>query len=146
MLKSVAGKVTWVGKARVLLACLSMLLALAIGVEAASAATVQQLAAAWGGNDRGQLGNGISGSATDSNRPVGVGGGLNATNIQALAGGTRHTLALKTDGTVVAWGSNDEGQLGNGDNTFSNSNVPVKVINLSGVTGIAAGGHHSLAK
>ena len=50
-----------------------ILAALAIGVEAASAATVQQLAAAWGKNDVGQLGNGTSGPGTDSNKPVGVG-------------------------------------------------------------------------
>jgi hypothetical protein len=100
----------------------------------------------WGGNDRGQLGNGISGLGIDSNRLVGVGGGLNATNIQALAGGNHHSMALKNDGTVMSWGSNDNGQLGNGDNTFSNSNVPVRVINLSAVTTIAAGGYRSLAK
>jgi alpha-tubulin suppressor-like RCC1 family protein len=148
MLKSVAGKVTWVGKARVLLACLSMLLALAIGVEAASAATVQQLAAAWGGNDRGQLGNGISGSATDSTRPVGVGGGLNATNIQALAGGNHHSLALKSDGTVWAWGWNNVGQLGNGTFTTTGCqcvSTPAQVGGLSNVIAIAAGGDHGLA-
>jgi alpha-tubulin suppressor-like RCC1 family protein len=55
-------------------------------------------------------------------------------------------MALKNDGTVMSWGSNDNGQLGNGDNTFSNSNVPVRVINLSAVTTLAAGGYHSLAK
>ena len=78
------------GRARVLVVLLAVILAaLAIGAEAASAATVQQLAAAWG--------------------------------------------------------DNAFGQLGNGDNTFSNRNVPVRVINLGGVTGVAAGGYHSLA-
>jgi hypothetical protein len=68
-----------------------ILAALTIGAEAASAATIQQLAAAGGKNAFGQLGNGTSGPG-------------------------------------------------------ANSNVPVKVSNLSGVTGIVAGGYHSLAK
>jgi alpha-tubulin suppressor-like RCC1 family protein len=155
MSKSVVGRIAGVGKATVILVGLSLMLALAIGAESASAATVQQLAAAWGGNDRGQLGNGISGSGTDSNRPVGVGGGLNARNIQALAGGTLHTLALKNDGTVWAWGWNNVGQLGNGSFTTTGCqciSTPVQVHDpsdpsgfLQGVTAIAAGGDHGLA-
>lgn len=54
--------------------------------------------------------------------------------------GYDHTLALKYDGTVYAWGYNASGQLGNG--TLSYSNVPVKV--QTGVVDIAAGGSHSL--
>jgi alpha-tubulin suppressor-like RCC1 family protein len=50
----------------------------------------------------------------------------------ALSAGGAHTLALKSGGTVVAWGRNIEGQ----------TNVP---SGLSGVTAIAAGGLHSLA-
>jgi hypothetical protein len=37
-----------------------------------------------------------------------------------------HSLALKNDGTVWAWGDNKHGQLGNGTNT--NSNVPVQAL------------------
>jgi hypothetical protein len=50
---------------------------------------------------------------------------------------------LKNDGTVWAWGYNNYGQLGNG--TYSNSNVPVQVSGLTGVTAIAWGWWHSLA-
>ena len=45
---------------------------------------------------------------------------------------------------VQAWGSNGNGELGNGT-TGGTSNVPVRVSNLSGVKDIAGGGHHSLA-
>jgi hypothetical protein len=50
----------------------------------------------------------------------------------AIAAGAFHSLALKQDGTVVAWGDNGYGQ----------STVPA---GLSGVTAIAAGYDHSWA-
>lgn len=52
--------------------------------------------------------------------------------VVAVAGGIYHSLALKYDGTVVAWGGNDDGQ----------ATVPA---GLSGVVAIAAGEKHSLA-
>src|SRR5262249_14649506 len=61
----------------------------------------------------------------------------------AIAAGTVRALALKADGTVSSWGLNDFGQLGNG--TTTNSNVPVAVSGLTGVTAIAAGDGHSVA-
>src|SRR3989442_7061500 len=60
----------------------------------------------------------------------------------AVANGLSNTVS----GTVLAWGDNVDGQLGNG--TFTTSNTPVEVSGLTGVTAIAAGGafnHHSLA-
>jgi hypothetical protein len=53
--------------------------------------------------------------------------------VSALSGitvidGGLHSLALKNDGTVWAWGMNLYGQLGNGTNT--DSNVPVQVTGL----------------
>ncbi len=58
--------------------------------------------------------------------PVGL------TGVTAIAAGLSHSLALKNDGTVVAWGRNVEGQ----------TTVPA---GLTGVTAIAAGGYHSIA-
>jgi photosystem II stability/assembly factor-like uncharacterized protein len=52
--------------------------------------------------------------------------------VTAIAAGTQHNLALKEDGTVVAWGRDDYGQ----------ATVPA---GLSGVTAVAAGYGHSLA-
>ena len=36
----------------------------------------------------------------------------------AVAAGGYHTLALKNDGTVWAWGNNSSGQLGDGTTTY----------------------------
>jgi len=52
-----------------------------------------------------------------------------------------HSLASLPDGTVWAWGSNSNGQLGNGTNT--DSNVPVQVSGFTSVMNVAAGGDHN---
>ncbi|MDI3329100.1 MAG: RCC1 repeat- and reductase domain-containing protein, partial [Alicyclobacillaceae bacterium] len=54
-----------------------------------------------------------------------------------------HSLALKSDGTVWAWGLNVVSQLGDG--TEKKRLIPVQVKNLIDVVAIAAGGYHSLA-
>lgn len=54
-----------------------------------------------------------------------------------------HTLALFEDGTIKAWGDNDEGQLGI-ENLYS-SKVPVSVDSISNVVDISAGKLHSVA-
>jgi hypothetical protein len=54
------------------------------------------------------------------------------TNAVAIAAGAWHNLALKPDGSVVAWGENYDGQC----------NVPA---GLTGAAAIAGGGYHSLA-
>ena len=53
-------------------------------------------------------------------------------NVVAIAAGIFHNLALKNNGTVVAWGDNSRGQ----------TNVPT---GLSNVVAVAAGDYHSLA-
>jgi hypothetical protein len=66
--------------------------------------------------------------------------GLN--EVTQVAAGTFSTLALKSDGSVWAWGENTYGQLGNG--TTIPSSAPVKA-RLSGVIQVAAGYAHGLA-
>ena len=73
---------------------------------------------------------------------VPVAGG-NLTDVVAIAAGYGHSLALKSDGTVWAWGNNYDGQLGNGTNT--DSDCPSQMSNLTGVVAISAGDGHSLA-
>jgi alpha-tubulin suppressor-like RCC1 family protein len=70
--------------------------------------------------------------------------------VKAVAAGESHSLALKGDGTVWAWGANDGGQLGN--DTTGDSHNPTPVLDEPGsteslnlITAIAAGGGHSLA-
>ena len=86
---------------------------------------------AWGENYWGQLGNGTN---IDSNVPVQV-TGLSGVISIAAGDSMDHTLALKNDGTVWAWGNNWDGQLGNGTNI--NSNIPVQVTGLTGVISIS---------
>ena len=93
---------------------------------------------AWGANNAGQLGNGST--LYYSSAPVQVSG---LTGVTAIAGGAMYSLALKSDGTVWAWGANNYGQLGNG--TTTNSSAPVQVSGLTGVAAIAAGSGHGLA-
>ncbi|MEK7778442.1 MAG: RCC1 repeat-containing protein, partial [Chloroflexota bacterium] len=63
----------------------------------------------------------------------------------AVAAGQAHSLALKIDETVWAWGHNAYGQLGNAPGGMPASPIPVKVSGLTDVKAVAAGGGHSLA-
>jgi large repetitive protein len=77
---------------------------------------------------------------TQSDTPVQVSG---LSGVVAIAGGYFHSLALKSDWTVWAWGYNLYGELGNG--TTTQSDTPVQVSGLSGVVAIAGGDYLSLA-
>lgn len=97
---------------------------------------------AWGCNDHGQLGDG---SAEDRNTPtqVQLPPGLEITAVSAGAG---HTLALTRDGTVLAWGDNSMGQLGNGSNL--DSQLPLEASALTSIgpaRALSAGHNHSVA-
>jgi alpha-tubulin suppressor-like RCC1 family protein len=61
----------------------------------------------------------------------------------AVAAGTLHTVALRSDGTLWAWGGNTYGQLG--DNTTEEKHVPTQVGTNTNWVAVAAGGEHSLA-
>ncbi len=63
--------------------------------------------------------------------------------VAGIAAGDRHGLAMKSDGTVWAWGDNASGQLGDG--TTADSGLPVRVSRLGAVVAVAAGAEHSLA-
>ncbi|HNX69646.1 MAG TPA: FecR domain-containing protein, partial [Candidatus Omnitrophota bacterium] len=80
--------------------------------------------------------------AGSSNWDLSWGGGY-LTEVIQIAGGGSHTLALLANGTVMSWGFNGDGQLGDG--TSIERLLPVLVSGLSGVTAVAAGISHSLA-
>jgi hypothetical protein len=77
--------------------------------------------AVWGDNSFGQ-----------TNLPPGL------SNVIAIAAGGNHSLALKTNGTVVAWGENTDA-----NGAFAGQSVVP--AGLSNVVAIAAGEFHSLA-
>src|SRR5262249_25256280 len=64
-------------------------------------------------------------------------------NVTAIASAGEHALALPADGTVMSWGTNDFGQLGDG--TFNDRFSPVSVLGLSNVAAIACGGEPGVA-
>jgi alpha-tubulin suppressor-like RCC1 family protein len=82
----------------------------------------------WGGNSVGQLGNG---SVTSSSVPVLVHNSMFSRvgfgDVTKVSAGRTHTLALKKDGSVWAWGSNTYGELGNGSSS-NYSRLPIKSL------------------
>jgi alpha-tubulin suppressor-like RCC1 family protein len=94
---------------------------------------------AWGDNEHGALGDGTT---TGRFTPVQVRGLTGV--ITQVAAGEQFSLALRSDGTVWAWGRNDRGQLGRGT-TSSGEFVPARVAVLNRVTKISAGRDFALA-
>ena len=101
----------------------------------------------WGDNANGQLGNG---SLTSTAVPVAVStsGALNGKTLTQIAVGLDHTCALDSTGAAYCWGSNADGQLGNG--SLTSSSVPVAVLasgalNGKTLTQITAGLDHTCA-
>lgn len=98
----------------------------------------------WGFNSSGQLGDGTFLAKAS---PVQVSDLSDASgylqDVVAIAAGEDHSAAVKSDGTVWAWGWNNAGQLGN--MTTANSFVPVSVVGISNVIKVAAGTLHTLA-
>jgi alpha-tubulin suppressor-like RCC1 family protein len=96
----------------------------------------------WGYNGHGELGDGTS---TNRNAPVRVvrlnGSALG--KIVQVGAGANHSLALRSDGTLWAWGRNNFGQLGEG--TFSTRRRAVQVSGLSSVEQMAGGRQNSIA-
>ena len=86
----------------------------------------------WGSNDYGQLGSDRPNTSVPAlvNRT----GVLAGKTVTSVAAGAWHNLALCSDGTLVAWGQNIFGQLGNATNA-NNTTVPVAVTQ----TGVLAG-------
>jgi alpha-tubulin suppressor-like RCC1 family protein len=100
---------------------------------------------AWGRNTSGEIGNNSTGTSVNSPfKVLGVNGVGNLNGIVAISAGTRHSVALKQDGTVYAWGYNFGGQLGIGT-TVTPQKTPAQVLGISGVLAIAAGHDVTLA-
>ena len=103
----------------------------------------------WGSNDEGQLGNGPMGASGESGRypkpsvtPVKVTG---LSGVIQIVAGTKHAVALRSDGTVWAWGRRSNGEIGDGVSTGLPAIGPTRVPGLEGIKEIAADGSHTLA-
>jgi alpha-tubulin suppressor-like RCC1 family protein len=95
---------------------------------------------AWGDDTFGQLGNGSASANDNAEKPALV---ESLSGVVAVSAGDEDSLALLSNGTVMSWGDNDAGQLGDGTKTASD--VPVLVKGLTGVTAISAGSQFNLA-
>ena len=97
---------------------------------------------AWGRNNYGELGNGTF-VTTNTPQPIQT----NVTWQTVAAGGNTfgrgQTVALRADGTLWTWGSNDFGQLGNG--TLMNTNTPQPIQTNLTWQAVAVGGDHTVA-
>jgi alpha-tubulin suppressor-like RCC1 family protein len=101
-----------------------------------------------GSNSSGQLGDNTT---TGRLAPVQVKATSSTflTGVSAVSVGGSFSVALKSDGSVLAWGANNLGQLGIGSSDTSAHPLPVPVTvsggNLGGVVAIAAGSDFALA-
>jgi len=91
----------------------------------------------WGFNDQGQLGTGTTGGFLPV--PVQVQAG---TAWASVAAGNLHSVAIRTDGSLWAWGNNGQGRLGDGTTTLRNA--PVRIGTDNDWASVAAGGAHSM--
>ncbi|NVO06105.1 MAG: hypothetical protein HXX19_09345 [Rhodoferax sp.] len=99
----------------------------------------------WGDNTWGQMG--IGSQVTPSSTPAVV---ADTATWKAIAAGGSHTLAVKSDGTLWAWGLNQDGQLGDGFSAASGQShvfqtTPEKIGTSSTWATVAAGEAHSMA-
>jgi alpha-tubulin suppressor-like RCC1 family protein len=120
---------------------LSNVIAVAGGGEHSLALLGNATMMGWGANREGQLGNG---STANSRVPVAIVDFATLGGITAIAAGNEFSLALLTNGTVLAWGANEEGQLATGKTT--RLTAPAAIKGLINVTAIAAGGEFALAR
>jgi alpha-tubulin suppressor-like RCC1 family protein len=142
--------VRWTIRSRRLMLALGLGLIGISGLAGAAPAQAHEpySAYAWGSNVFGQLGNGSETGPEEcgpSRRACSASAlkvsGLSGVSV--VAGGGTWSLALLEGGTVMAWGHDVNGELGDG--TTTSSDVPVEVKGLSGVVAIAAGQQHGLA-
>jgi alpha-tubulin suppressor-like RCC1 family protein len=117
---------------------------IAVGGSHAMALLSNGTVATWGGNLFGQLGNGTTAEGHETSEhisspvPIVLPG---VSGVVSIAAGGADDAALLGNGTVLAWGENKYGVLGDG--TTSEKDVPTLVRGLTGVKAIALGGSPS---
>jgi alpha-tubulin suppressor-like RCC1 family protein len=96
-------------------------------------------AVCWGDDNRGELGDGPPVTPFQQSRPVPVSGAV----LTQVAAGRNSACGLTADGSARCWGSNLDGQLGDG--TRTNAFVPVTVTGGQTYRKIAVGSGHACA-
>ena len=131
---------------------LSGVTAIAASVDHTVASKTNGTVVAWGDNTHGQTtGTPATGPPfTATASPVTLSGQI-LDGVAAIAAGQQHTVALRSDGTVVAWGNNEYGQTTGTPSTsgypFAATANPVTLSGqaLNGVKAVSAGWVHTLA-
>jgi alpha-tubulin suppressor-like RCC1 family protein len=112
---------------------------IAVGGESTCAATKAGAVWCWGDGSYGVLGDGLTSGL--STVPSHVGG---LTLAVRLALGDHHACALRSDGSVLCWGDDQQGQLGDG--MLTPRGTPVAPVGLAKpIAAVAAGAAHTCA-
>ncbi len=121
------------------------------GGSSSCALTVETEIQCWGLDNRGQLGDTVSGGfssvAVFVRRPTINNQAPAVTGFVQVAVGGLHACALSTTGTVACWGHNARGQLGTSD---TNDSATPRIVNtsnqtLTNVVQVVAGREHTCA-
>ncbi len=124
---------------------LSGVIAIAAGTDFALALRADGTVKGWGSNHYGQTGVNSSSAAVSVPTTVVTSVGTGAlTGVIAIAAGGAHALALRSDGTVFAWGTDFFGELGSPGSVGGSFPVAFQMPTVSGAVAIAAGASHSL--
>jgi YD repeat-containing protein len=122
---------------------LSAVVAIAAGAEHTVALKSDGTVWTFGWNGAGQLGRPTDSKA--ENKDFAPGQVVGLSGIIAIAAGEQHTVALKSDGTVWAFGDNSTGQLGRSTQPKSIDPVATQIPGLSSITAVAVGSEHTIA-
>lgn len=98
---------------------------------------------AWGGNASGQLG--IPLSNTAATVPTRVDADFGGETVLSVIAGKCVSYALLSNNTVYAWGSNEQGLLGLGQNVTSPQATPQRIESLNGIVRVFAGANTAAA-
>ena len=94
----------------------------------------------WGLPTSGQLARGVVNSTRSLSSPIQIG---EETNWSSVYAGNTTTAAIKTDGTMWAWGSNTGGRLG--DDSVLSRSAPIQIGTYSKWTQVSSGASHTIA-
>ncbi len=106
----------------------------AVGYGSVFALTEDEGVWAWGLGSAGSLG---TGNADDQPNPIRI-TALDDRDVVRIAAGSAHALALLGDGSLIGWGTNQQGQLGQTPNNPVTVLVPAAIPGVSGVEFLAA--------